>query len=68
MLLKILQISQGNTCVRASFLIKSQAYKKEALAQVFSDEFCVLIRNTFFTEHGWTAAFVESAFIRESLE
>ena len=27
--------------------------KKEALAQVFSCEFCELFKNTFFTEHLW---------------
>ena len=28
--------------------------KKEALAQVFSCEFCEISKNTFFTEHLWT--------------
>ena len=28
--------------------------KKEALAQVFSCEFCEIFKNTFFTEHLWT--------------
>ena len=32
--------------------------KKETLAQLFSCEFCELSRNTFFTEHVWTAASV----------
>ena len=30
--------------------------KKEALAQVFSCDFCEVFRNTFFTEHLWTTA------------
>ena len=47
MLLKILQISQGNTSVRASFLIKT-------LTQVLSSEFCGIFKNSFFTEHLWT--------------
>ena len=43
----------GNTCARASFLIKLQAeevcnfIKKEALAQVFSCEFSKIFKNTF---------------------
>ena len=32
--------------------------KKEALAQVFSCEFCEISKNTFFTEHLWTTASV----------
>ena len=51
-ILEISQNSQGNTCTRASFLIKQQAscrhkacnfIKKESLAQVFSCEFCKII-------------------------
>ena len=45
--LKISQNSQENTC---AFI------KKEALAQVFSCEFCQISKNNFFTEHLWTAA------------
>ena len=30
--------------------------KKEALAHVFSCEFCEIFQNTFFTEHLWTTA------------
>ena len=50
--LEISQNSQENTCVRVSFLIKLQAQvckfiKKEALAQVFSSEFCKISKNTF---------------------
>ena len=30
--------------------------KKEALAQVFSCEFCEIFKNTFFTEDVWTIA------------
>ena len=32
--------------------------KKEALAQVFSCEFCKISKNTFFTEYLWTTASV----------
>ena len=50
------QNSQENTYARISFLIKLQAeacsfIKKEALAQVFSCEFCEISKGTFFTEH-----------------
>ena len=31
---------------------------KEALAQVFSCQFCEISKNTFFTEHLWTTASV----------
>ena len=48
--LRILQNSQENTCVRVNFI------KKETLAQVFSCEFCKISKNTFFTEHHWTTA------------
>ena len=56
--LKILQNSHENTCARVSFLIKLQALaynfiKKEALAQVFSFEFCEIFKKFyfFFIEH-----------------
>ena len=54
--LKNSQNSEENTCARVSFLIKLQAsalnfIKKEALAQVFSREFCKIFKNTFSTEH-----------------
>ena len=43
--------SQENSCPRASFLIKLHVacnfIKKEALAQVFSCEFCEIFKNTF---------------------
>ena len=49
--LEISQNSQENTCARFSFLIKLQTpatlLKKEALAQVFSCEFCEISKNTF---------------------
>ena len=32
--------------------------KKEALAQVFSREFCEISKNTFFKDHLWTTASV----------
>ena len=48
MFLKISQNPQEHTCARLSFLMKLQA---EALAQVFSFEFCEVSKNNFFTEH-----------------
>ena len=61
--LEILQNSQANTCVRVSFLIKSQAsvynfIKKEILARVFPCQLCEIFKNTFFTEHLWATASV----------
>ena len=52
MFLKISQNSQENTCARVSFLIKLQDWglqllKKEALAQMFSCEFCETLRTPF---------------------
>ena len=50
-LLKIFKNSQENTCARVSFLIKLQTpgnfIIKEALAQVFSYEFCQIFMKTF---------------------
>ena len=51
----ISQNSQEKTCVRAS-LFFNKVIKKEALAQVFSCEFCEIFKSTFFTEHLWTTA------------
>ena len=50
--LQISQNPQENTCTRVSFSIKLQAsgcdfIKKEALAQVFSNEFWEISKNTF---------------------
>ena len=39
--------------------LKPEAYnfiKKEILAQVLSCEFCIISKNTFFTEHVWATA------------
>ena len=44
MFLKISQNSHEITCVRASFLLKSQ--EKEIPAQLFSCEFCAIFKNT----------------------
>ena len=33
-------------------------FKKKILAQVFSCEFCEIFKNTFFTVHLWTTAYV----------
>ena len=52
--LEILQDSQESTCARVSFLMACNFIKKEALAQVFSCEFCESSKNTFFTGHLWT--------------
>ena len=40
--------------------IADTSFKKETLVQVFSCEFCEISKNTFFTEHLWTAASVLS--------
>ena len=32
--------------------------KKEAVAQMFSCEFCKIFKNSFFTEQLWAAAFI----------
>ena len=55
---EISENSHENTCARASFLVKLQAWglrpeacnftKKETLAQVFPCEFCEISNNTFF--------------------
>ena len=60
--LNILQNSQENSCARVSLLIKLQAkawncIKKGTLAEVFSDEFLEISKNTFFTEHILATAF-----------
>ena len=39
-----------------SLFFKKDFIKKEALAQVFSCEFCEISKNTIFTEHLWTTA------------
>ena len=53
--LKISQNSQENTYARVSLLIKPEAacnfVKKEALALVFSCEFCEFLRTSFFIEY-----------------
>ena len=46
--LKILQNSQENTCARVQVC---NFIKKETLSQVFSCEFCEILKNTFFIEH-----------------
>ena len=53
--LKISQYSEGNTCATISLLIQLKVsgnfIKKEALAQVFSYEFCEIFKNTFFIDY-----------------
>ena len=39
-----------------SFFFNKNFTEKETLVQVFSGEFCEISKNTFFTEHLWTAA------------
>ena len=52
--LNISQVSEENTCAKASFLIKlpevCNFIKKETLAQVFFCQFYKTFKNTFFTE------------------
>ena len=58
MFLKISQILQENTCAAISFLQQSACnfVENKALAQLFSSEFCKMLRNTLFTEHFRTTA------------
>ena len=56
--LEILQHSQEKICARVSFLLKLKAsgcncnfIKEKTLAQIFSCEFCKLLRTLFLTEH-----------------
>ena len=56
--LEISQNSQENTCARVSFLKICRPevcnfIKNEALAQMFSCEFCKISKNTFFYKHLW---------------
>ena len=65
MVLEISQNSQENTCARVSLLIKLQAsacnfIKKETLTKVFSSEFYEISKNTFFTEHLWATASINT--------
>ena len=46
--LEISQISQENTCARASQSLRPATLSKKTLAQVFSCEFCEISKNTFF--------------------
>ena len=59
LLLKILEYSQENTCVRVSFWQSYKAcnfYKQETPTQVFSCEYCEIFKNNYFEEHLLTAA------------
>ena len=57
MCLEISQNSQENTCARVLFKIKFiTLFKKKALAQVFSYEFCEIFKNTFFNRTPTVAA------------
>ena len=49
-ILKILQNLQENTCATVSFEA-CNLIKKENLAQVFSCEYCEILRTPFFIEH-----------------
>ena len=61
MFLEISQNSQEKHLCQGLFFNKVAGacnfIKKEALAQVFSSEFCQISKNTFFTEHVWAIAF-----------
>ena len=54
-----LKISQKNTFVGVSFLIKLQLqlYQKETPTQVFSCEICDIFKSTYLEEHLQTTAF-----------
>ena len=41
----------------AKIKLFKHAIKKEALAQVFFCEFCLISKNTFFIEHHWETVF-----------
>ena len=57
--LEISQISQESTCARVSFFNKVPNFiKKETLAQVFSCEFCEILKNTFLHRTPLVAASV----------
>ena len=59
--LKISQNSQENTCVKASFLIKMQAWtflEKRLRHSRFTCKFCEIFNNTFFTDYMWVTTFV----------
>ena len=57
MCLEISQNSQENTWARVLFKIKFiTLFKKKALAQVFSCEFCEIFKNTFFNRTPTVAA------------
>ena len=45
-------------CFLRNFERSATLLKKEALAHMFSCEFCENFKNTFFTEHLWTTASV----------
>ena len=49
---------------KASELRPAFVFKKNALAQVFSCEFCEISKNTFFTEHLWTTASADGILLR----
>ena len=55
---EIWQNWQENICVGIPFFdkVKLSFIKNEALAQVFSCEFCKIRKNTCFTEHHQTTA------------
>ena len=60
---EISQTSQENACARVSAKARAKAcnfIKKEALAQVFSCEFCEISKNTFSIEHLQTTTSVPS--------
>ena len=69
--LTISQNSEENTCARVYFLIKLQRpetcnfIRKETLAQVFSCEFCEILRTLFFQNTGGCFYQLSSLFFRE---
>ena len=72
-LLDISQNPQENICVRFSFLIKLQDFglqldEKGTLAQVFSCEFCEILKNTFFIEHLGCFLTLGSSLVKEDKE
>ena len=53
---KFTKFTGKHTCQSLFFnKVAGLLIKKEALAQVFSWEFCEIFKNTFFTRHVWTS-------------
>ena len=54
------QLRQSLSFNKVAGLRSATLFKKKILAQVFSCQFCEIFMNTFFTEHLWTTASVDT--------